>query len=314
MSEKSALLHVEMQHLGSKYTTDNHFSTNYSIVHLVFDLLLPSCLGIVLSVIALMKFPVRELGFFCDDESIRYPYHDSTVKSYELYLILVPTVLFIIILTLVEHFSYIYARKRLQTLAPTRHIQVKLNCIIRSYELPFWLWKFSFVLYALVVGHLVSMVVVYSLKLSVGELRPHFIDVCNPNFSITPCRNMGGSPLYVTNYTCTGEPALVREARLSFPSGHSSFITYNMAFLIFYLETKQYLPTGLRTFFSIFFGLIACIISITRLDDFKHHSHDVLAGMAIGVLTAIFTYFYLMRFNVENKQEGKDRSKAYTKV
>ena len=310
MSERSSLLHIEGPPLGSKYLTGEQVFTNYSIIHLVFDILLPACLGIVLAIIAKVDIPVKVLGFFCNDKSIRFPYHESTVKNYELYLFLVPTILIIVILTLIEHFSYLYAKKRLQTLPPVRYINVKLNCILRSYQLPFWLWKFSFITYSLVVGNLVSMVVVYSLKLSVGELRPHFMDVCNPDFSVTECRNARGSQQYVTNYTCTGDPHLVREARLSFPSGHSSFISYNMAFLIFYLETKYYLPRGLRSCLCLFFALIACVVSITRLDDFKHHSQDVLTGMAIGVLTAVFTFFYLMRFDVENKQDGKDKNRA----
>ena len=310
MFERSSLLRIETQHLGYNNPTDNHSSANYSILHLVFDLLLPACLGVVLAIIAKLNIPLKQLGFFCNDKSIRFPYHDSTVKSYELYSFLVPTILIMVILTLMEHFSYLYAKKRLQTLPPIQYIHVKLNCMIRSYELPFWLWKFSFILYALVVGNLVSMVVVYSLKLSVGELRPHFLNVCNPDFSIIQCQDTRGSLRYVTNYTCTGDPELVREARLSFPSGHSSFITYNMAFLIFYLETKQYLPRGLRSIVCVFFALIACLISITRLNDFKHHSHDVLTGMGIGVVTAILAYFYLLRINVESKQDGKDKYKA----
>ena len=31
---------------------------------------------------------------------------------------------------------------------------------------------------------------------------------------------------------CTGDAKIVREARLSFPSGHSSFTTYSMIFII----------------------------------------------------------------------------------
>ena len=31
---------------------------------------------------------------------------------------------------------------------------------------------------------------------------------------------------------CTGDPKIVKEARLSFPSGHSSFSTYSMVFVI----------------------------------------------------------------------------------
>ncbi|KAI6655881.1 Lipid phosphate phosphohydrolase 1-like [Oopsacas minuta] len=298
MSERNALLHPEIHYLGNNDITSNRVTIHYSIIHLIFELLFPITLAIVLTLISLIKFPLTQLGFFCDDRTIRYPYQESTVKSYEMYLFLVPTILSFIILTLVEQFSQFYERKCLQTLAKTRPVHVILNCIVRNFEVPFWLWKFVYILYAFVVGHLVTMVVTYSLKLSVGELRPHFLDVCKPNLSLTTCKNTLGFEVYVTNYTCTGDSDLVREGRLSFPSGHSSFISYNMAFLIFYLETKQFLPRGFRSFLSIVFAIVACLISLSRLDDFKHHNHDVIAGMAIGVVTAAFMYFYIMRYNI----------------
>lgn len=31
---------------------------------------------------------------------------------------------------------------------------------------------------------------------------------------------------------CTGDPHLIREARVSFPSGHSSFTVFSMVFVI----------------------------------------------------------------------------------
>jgi hypothetical protein len=38
---------------------------------------------------------------------------------------------------------------------------------------------------------------------------------------------------------CTGKDfAKIKEARLSFPSGHASFSTYTMLFLVLYLEAR----------------------------------------------------------------------------
>lgn len=45
-------------------------------------------------------------------------------------------------------------------------------------------------------------------KVSVGRMRPHFLDVCNPDFSTIDC-----SQGYITNYTCRGADSEVQEAR-----------------------------------------------------------------------------------------------------
>ena len=40
-------------------------------------------------------------------------------------------------------------------------------------------------------------------KYWVGRLRPHFIAVCNPDFSLIKC-GTDTSPIYVTDYVCRG--------------------------------------------------------------------------------------------------------------
>ena len=310
MSERTTLLHVEIQHLENRKQSSNYLTKHYSIIYLVFDILPLIILAAIMIILSRANIPVTERGFFCNDKTIRYPYHDSTVTSYALYSFLIPTILFFIILTLLEQFSYIYKRRCLQTLKPNTPTRIILNCIIRNFEIPFGIWKLAYIMYAFFVGLLVTKVVTDSLKLSVGELRPNFLDVCKPNLSPEICKNSGDYEVYVTNYTCTGDSDLIKQGKLSFPSGHSSVITYNMAFLIFYLETKQYLPRGIRSSLSLLFAITACLVSLSRLDDFKHHIHDIIAGMTIGGVSAVFTYFYLMRLNMVNSvKEGKEIEK-----
>lgn len=67
-------------------------------------------------------------------------------------------------------------------------------------------------------------------KYPVGRLRPHFIAVCRPmmelssgNRSIFDGGCAGLEEVFLTNYTCLGDDkAAIKEARLSFFSGHSS--------------------------------------------------------------------------------------------
>ncbi len=49
---------------------------------------------------------------------------------------------------------------------------------------------------------------------------------------------MSNFKVFVSNYTCDGNETVVREARKSFVSGHSSFSFYCATFLIIYLQTR----------------------------------------------------------------------------
>ena len=82
-------------------------------------------------------------------------------------------------------------------------------------------------------------------KLTAGRLRPHFLTVCHAG--LVECGTWA-SPSYVTNYTCAGDSQLfpdeevrnhrVREARLSFLSGHASLATYGMLYSIMFIQTR----------------------------------------------------------------------------
>ena len=46
-------------------------------------------------------------------------------------------------------------------------------------------------------------------KVSVGRLRPHFVEVCDLDFSTINC----AKGVYIQNYTCRGSDSKVQEAR-----------------------------------------------------------------------------------------------------
>jgi len=157
-------------------------------------------------------------------------------------------------------------------------------------------------------------------KHTIGRLRPHFIDVCKPNWDQIRCfEDINGQK--VANYIqfhenlCQGDAKLIKEARLSFPSGHSSFTTYSMVFVIIYLEARLVLQ---RTrFIKSIIQLIAFIAAwhtcMSRVSDFKHHYTDVIAGAVIGISVAIFVtvitgkkiWYHHKRYN--NRANSLDR-------
>jgi phosphatidate phosphatase len=63
-------------------------------------------------------------------------------------------------------------------------------------------------------GLALNNTITVAIKLYFGELRPHFIDACNPDFTSINCTDPFGLPFYVTDYTCRGDPSAIREARL----------------------------------------------------------------------------------------------------
>lgn len=46
-------------------------------------------------------------------------------------------------------------------------------------------------------------------KYTIGRLRPHFLDVCKPEWKLINC-SLGA---YIENFTCTGDPKIVNEGR-----------------------------------------------------------------------------------------------------
>ena len=85
-------------------------------------------------------------------------------------------------------------------------------------------------------------------KMLVGRLRPNFYATCIPvPADKTLCAKVSvlmrlfeivsllaqDPTAYVEDYTCSGTHArLVRESRMSFPSGHSSFVFYTATFAV----------------------------------------------------------------------------------
>ena len=109
-----------------------------------------------------------------------------------------------------------------------------------GYHFKWHLWQIYLNVIPLGFAALSSQLVTDVAKYSTGRLRPHFIDLCRPEvanngqvitrFSI--CQNPYE---YVTEYKCTNflvGDKLQRDARLSFMSGHSSFVAVCMVYLI----------------------------------------------------------------------------------
>ncbi|VDL56505.1 unnamed protein product [Hymenolepis diminuta] len=216
---------------------------------------------------ALYAVPPFQRGYFEDDQSLKYPFYDSTVSSIYLYT-LAPILAILIIVTteLVRAHNYGFSLKYKNV-----------------YLIGFCIYKF---LYILAFGYAVTACFVHVGKIVAGELRPHFFDVCQP--AVLTKTRYG----YVTNYTCSGSnQARIDDMRLSFPSGHSAYSMYPAMFIAIYLFYRMpdiSIGSALQAFIQVGGITAAFYVGLTRITDNKHHPHDVLVGFIIGAAVAVF--------------------------
>jgi len=229
-----------------------------------------------------------ERGFYCDDESIRYPYKDSTVPNYVLYLLgaILPVVSIIAIETFrVLKFDPRSIYKR-EAMDPVHQIGGRPIPLLAS-NLYIYIGYFMF-------GAALCQGLTDLGKYTVGRQRPHFIDVCKPAINCTTWPKYQ----YVTDPKCTTtDLETLREARLSFPSGHSSFGAYTMFFLVLYIQARLIWPMVSLLVKHILQNIcvvlgVACALS--RISDYKHHWSDVLSGVILGVVVAMLTAFHMV--------------------
>ena len=232
-------------------------------------------------------------GYFCEDTSIKYPYvEQQTVPAY---LCLVTWAILCLV-----HFSIAYVTKQ------TKKMLFPALC-------------------KLILGFSLCMFITDVSKYSLGRLRPYFLAVCNPNFEDV-CYQIEDSYIeakdsnysyveihhskyVIENNTCTGNKDLMKEARLSFVSGHSSFSFYIAMFLIIFM--KEYINKKLwRTMFQFTHIILAYWISITRINDYMHHPEDVIMGSIIGIGCACIIMF-MEGCSVQKVDKQKDNPESF---
>lgn len=212
-------------------------------------------------------------GFFCDDLSIRYPFHPSTVPDYGLYIIG-----FVLPISVMCSFEYMISRKTKNRPA----------IFLFGWKIPHWVFRSYRVVGVFCFGAACAQLLTDIGKYSIGRLRPNFFDVCKPDINCNDDSNRFRYIEYGT-FSCNGTDAkLLRESRLSFPSGHSSFSAYTMIYLALYIQSRlnwrgSYLFKHLLQFF---FACLSWITALSRISDNKHHWSDVLVGLIIGTTVA----------------------------
>uniref|UniRef100_A0A8C7RWC6 Phosphatidic acid phosphatase type 2/haloperoxidase domain-containing protein n=1 Tax=Oncorhynchus mykiss TaxID=8022 RepID=A0A8C7RWC6_ONCMY len=311
----------ETRNGGSSSLNNNNSKDNSRKTFLVgVDLFCLFLAGLPFLIIETSAVQPYRRGFYCNDESIKYPAkHGDTISD----AVLSAAGILITILSIIIGESYMiyYLNEGSKSFVGNPYISALYKQV----------GVFIF-------GCAVSQSFTDIAKVSVGRMRPHFLDVCRPDWSAINC-SLG----YITDYQCNGPESKVQEARKSFFSGHASFSMYTMLYLVVsyclcvltsHTQTHLYTHSSCRTVLihcpslpiSQFYLqsrftwrgarllrpltqftliMMSFYTGLSRVSDHKHHPTDVLAGFAQGALVA-----YSIVFFVSDLFKPKGRSSA----
>ncbi|XP_030646797.1 phosphatidic acid phosphatase type 2D [Chanos chanos] len=212
-------------------------------------------------------------GFFCGDPSITYPYLEKEAIPDTL-LIAGGIIITGLTIALGECYRVRFQEVHSRAFVRNRYI----SCLYKE------LGSFLF-------GCCIGQSLTNMAKLSVGRLRPNFLEVCNITYESLNCT----PGTYVTDFTCSRADKLVEEARKSFFSGHASFAMYTMLYLAFYLQARFSWRGArlLRPLLQFLLVMLAVYTGLSRISDYRHHPTDVLVGFLQGGLTAFWVALYI---------------------
>ncbi|KAL4660897.1 Lipid phosphate phosphohydrolase 1-like [Arapaima gigas] len=246
-------------------------------------------LDVVCVVLAALPFAILtpkhnpfKRGFFCNDDSIKYPLREDTISYQLLGGVMIPVT--VVVMVVGECLLVHYKRKS-------------------AYQCSYYVALYK-ALGSYLFGAGISQSLTDIAKYSVGRLRPHFLAVCKPLLDQEDCQ----SGRYIENFTCTGDETMVNEARISFYSGHSSFSMYCMLFLALYLQARLQMHWArlLRPTIQFFLVAAAVYVGLTRVSDYMHHWSDVLTGLLQGALVALLIVFFVSDFFKKPQEPRKE--------
>lgn len=250
-------------------------TTKQRIVQTIVDFLAIIIVFVCFALVYTLQ-PAKIRYFSCDESDIFYPYKKDTIPFWAvgIFGILGPLIVILGVEILNGHFFWFQRSKR-------NRFRRFFVCLFHALSL--FILGISIVLLLTEIG-----------KRWVGRLRPHFMDVCKPDYSKISCTSPGLTGTYYNKIStggsfCTGDPAEIKEARYSFPSGHASFSWYTMLFTIIYLEAR-FIVIRLRyikTLIQMSCFIAAFVTMLSRVSDYHHRGTDVIGGTILGAIVAI---------------------------
>ncbi|XP_038640609.1 phospholipid phosphatase 3-like [Scyliorhinus canicula] len=224
-------------------------------------------------------------GFYCDDESISYPHKEEETIS-DPVLCTAGILITVIAIVVGESYRVRFLNEQSRSFVTNPYVSMIYKQV----------GSFLF-------GCAVSQSLTDLAKVAVGRLRPHFLDVCRPDFTKINC-----SRGYIEDYDCRATASAVTEARKSFYSGHASFAMYTLLYLAFYLEARFTWKGArlLRPLLQSLLVMMAFYTGLSRVSDYRHHPSDVLVGFLQGVIIAYWIAFHISEMFKSKKQTVKE--------
>ncbi|XP_077132170.1 phospholipid phosphatase 3 isoform X1 [Ranitomeya variabilis] len=263
----------ESRNGGSSTLNNNNGTGHCKKVLLIFlDLFCLIVAALPFLIIETNRIQPYRRGFYCNDESIRYP-NKSGETINDAVLSAAGILISILAIIVGEFFRIYYLKERSYSFIQNPYVSAlykQVGCFV--------------------FGCAISQSFTDIAKVSIGRLRPHFIEVCNPRINCSL-----ESHDYIQDYECTGPESKVIEARKSFFSGHASFSMYTMLYLVFYLQSRFTWRGArlLRPLLQFTLLMMAFYTGLSRVSDHKHHPSDVLAGFVQGALVAYCIVFFV---------------------
>ncbi|XP_052280162.1 putative phosphatidate phosphatase isoform X2 [Dreissena polymorpha] len=236
------------------------------ILRVVLDVISVACVALPVLILYYYAKPYHR-GFYCNDETLMHPYLSNTVPTWVAGF--VGIILPCIAILTIEGIKAHKAELKMVT-----YIGIVYQLVI-----PFFF------------GAGLTQLTTDIGKYTIGRLRPHFLTVCVPD----PAK-CAASTGYITEDICTGkDTAAIEEARLSFPSGHSSMSFYCMIWLMVFLQYKFTWKRYwlVRPVLQAIAFYLAYYTALSRISDYMHHWSDVLSGAVIGIVVALLDVFFM---------------------
>ncbi|XP_073090431.1 phospholipid phosphatase-related protein type 5 isoform X2 [Manis javanica] len=230
-------------------------------------------------------FTVNVQGFFCHDSSYRKPYpgpeDSSAVPPVLLYSLAagVPVLVIIVGETAVFCLQLVTRDFENQEKTILTGDCCYINPLVRRTVR--FLGIYTFGLFA-------TDIFVNAGQVVTGNLAPHFLALCKPNYTALGCQQY--TQFISGEEACTGNPDLIVRARKTFPSKEAALSVYAAMYLTMYI-TNTIKAKGTRLAKPVLCLGLMCLAFLTglnRVAEYRNHWSDVIAGFLVGISIAVF--------------------------